>query len=395
MKRNGMMAVVLIAVVLVVAGAGYWFSHRSSWAYQGMGAKFPEKTQVFVEMSQLGQWMPPGEAKAAGTPAQASRGTDPMLQVLKTVWAAPAVTPKDLPELLRTKPMAAGFWLEGSKVQGAALMPLAPGEKAAVEQMLKEKMGDGPVAETVAGVALHKVEHDLGEGGLKLGFQADEILWGVSDAWAVVALGEGGAKAVLAGQGKALSEDPVFLSALKRFPAAGDGATLFVRGSLLQQVAKAKSEERETAACLRSAAAPPWKRKNRKKASHGRCSGHHARTRYAPGTRESDTDKAIKALMKVSLPKLLAVDSIRSLRALDIAPQGRREGLEGPELARLQGAAQGGSGVWRPRGPARPRRSAGGFPGVARSTCGVRAEIPPGSTRTPWTSSPRTCPPSR
>ena len=343
MKRNGMMAVVLIAVVLVVAGAGYWFSHRSSWAYQGMGAKFPEKTQVFMETSQLGQWMPPGEAKSAGAPAQASRGTDPMLQVLKTVWAAPAVTPKDLPELLRAKPMAAGFWLEGSKVQGAALIPLAPGEKAAVEQMLKEKMGDGPVAATVAGVALHKVEHDLGEGGLKLGFQADEILWGVSDAVAVVALGEGGAKAVLADQGKALSEDPVFLSALKRFPAAGSGATLFVRGSLLQQVAKAKSEEKETAAV--TAPPPPVEEK---KPDQGKAKASAKAAAPDPdeptASTESDTSKALKALVKVGLPKLLAVDSIRSF-ALWTSPP--KDGEKGWQVQSWLGFNEPPRGIWR------------------------------------------------
>ena len=158
MKRNAVLVVVMAAVVVIVAGVGFWWSQRSAWAYQGMASHFPEKAQAFVEITQLGQWMPPAEGGAAATPAQTSRGTDPMLQVLKTVWAAPMVTTKDLPELLRSKPMAAAVWLDGSTLKGAALMPLAPGEKAAVEQALKEKLGDSPVVETVAGIALRRLE---------------------------------------------------------------------------------------------------------------------------------------------------------------------------------------------------------------------------------------------
>ena len=105
----------------------------------------------------------PVDAPAGGQERRGARrsvfpGTDPMLRVLQTVWAAPPVTPKDLPDIMRTKPMAAGFWFDGKVLKGAALMPLAPGERAAVEKVIQEKLGDSPVVDTVAGIEFRKIE---------------------------------------------------------------------------------------------------------------------------------------------------------------------------------------------------------------------------------------------
>ncbi len=349
MRRNWTIGVVMAALVLAVAGAGYWWSHRSSWAYQGLASRFPERAQAFMEIHELGQWMPPAEGRAgtAAAGVQPSRGTDPMLQVLQTVWAAPVVSAKDIPVLLRTKPMAAGFWLDGSTLKGAALMPLAPGEKAALEQVLKDKLGDGPEVGQVAGMTLHKVDVPLGKANIHLNIKMDQLVWGVDDTWAVFASGVDGAKAVLEGTGKPLSQDVVFLSVLKRFPDSG-GATLFVRGNLLERLEalaqKKTSDEASPEAAGPSGAAARQGGEPAPQAKPEDRDGKAAPEAPPETSRQEGIYKTLGVLAMHTLPKLAAIDSISSL-ALWTAPP--KEGEKGWQVQSWLGFKDQPRGIWR------------------------------------------------
>ncbi len=349
MRRNWTIGVVLAALVLAVAGAGYWWSHKSSWAYQGLASRFPERVQVFMEIHQLGQWMPPAEGQAgtAAAGVQSSRGTDPMLQVLQTVWAAPVVSAKDIPALLRTKPMAAGFWLDGSTLKGAALMPLAPGEKAALEQALKDKLGDGPEVGQVAGMTLHKVDVPLGKANIHLNIKMDQLVWGVDDAWAVLASGVEGARAVLEGTGKPLSQDGVFLSVLKRFPDSG-GATLFVRGTLLERV-QAMVRETTSGKAGPEPAVPSGTASREGGEPAPQAKPEDRDGKATPGTspetsRQEGIYQTLGILAMHTLPKLAALDSISSL-ALWTAPP--KEGERGWQVQSWLGFKDQPKGIWR------------------------------------------------
>ena len=343
MKRNVLVAGALAVLILAVAAGGYWWSHRVSWEYQGLAGRFPSKVDAFVELSQLGQWMPPPEGKSAAAPAASpARGTDPMLQVLQTVWAAPPVTPKDLPDIMRTKPMAAGFWLEGKVLKGAALMPLAPGERAAVEKVIHEKMGDGPVVETVAGIDFRKFDFPQAEGEISL----DQVLWGVGDQWVVIAVGLDGAKTVLAAPASPLSADPVFLSVQRKF-ASHDGASLFVRGALMEQAVKLGAKHSEAPVAKPAADVHP--------------------APAVPGTEDQEkpqsgfADQVTKALMKAGLAKFLSMESLSAL-AIWTAPP--REGEKGWQVQSWMAVKDQPKGVWRlaTQGTARTPQIAGRLP---------------------------------
>lgn len=343
MKRNAFVGIVLAVLVVAAAGGGYWWSHRVAWTYQGLAGHFPSKVDAFVELKELGQWMPPPEGKSAVAPAtNSSRGTDPMLQVLQTVWAAPPVTPKDLPEIMRTKPMAAGFWLDGKTLKGAAIMPLAPGERPAVEKVVKEKLGDGPVIETVAGVEFRKIEAPEAKGEISL----DQVLWGIGDQWVVMAIGLDGAKAVLAVPQNPLSEDPVFLSVLKKFPSQG-GADFFVRGALMEQAVKLGANHSETAETKPAGDIKPAA----------------ASAASAEGSKpESDLPGQIaKAVMKAGLSKFLSMESLSALAVWTAPP---REGEKGWEVQSWMALKSQPKGVWRlaTQGTARTPQIAGRLP---------------------------------
>ncbi len=325
MKRNVMVGVVLVALVLAVAGGGYWWSHRVSFVYQGLAGRFPDRVQAFFEMKELGQWMPPAKDKAPAAAPTASRGTDPMLQVLQTVWAAPPVTVKDLPEILRTKPVAAGCWLEGTTLKGGALMPLSPGEREAVEKALKEKLGDTPVVETVAGVPLHKLEAPK-DSSIK--FTMDTPLWGVGDQAVVLALGVDGAKAVLTPPERPLSTNAAFLAVQKTFPDQG-GASLYITGDLMAKGiklgAEAASSREEENPAETAEAKPAVEPKAAPKAAKP--------DKVAPGTGEekpepkSDEERgALKAALKVGLEKFMSMDSVSAFAMWTAPPQGDEKG---------------------------------------------------------------------
>jgi hypothetical protein len=329
MKRNAMVAVVLVVLALAVAGGGYWWSHRVSFVYQGLAGRFPDRVQAFFEMKELGQWMPPSKDKGASPAATTStRGTDPMLQVLQTVWAAPPVTARDLPEILRTKPVAAGFWLEGDVLKGGALMPLAPGEREAVEKALKEKLGDSPVVETVAGVGLHKLEvpHDSAK------FKTDTALWGVSDQAVVMALGVDGAKAVLNPPDKPLSTNVAFLAVQRTFPDQA-GASLYITGELMAQGVKLGSE---AAASMHDE--KPAEEESAKPAGDAKASPQAApktgkADKVTPGEPEEkpapsgDKDREVlQAALKEGLQKFMAMDSVNAFAMWTSPPQGDERG---------------------------------------------------------------------
>jgi hypothetical protein len=324
MKRNTMVAVVLVVLALAVAGGGYWWSHRVSFVYQGLAGRFPDRVQAFFEMKELGQWMPPSKDKGASPAATTStRGTDPMLQVLQTVWAAPPVTAKDLPEILRTKPVAAGFWLEGNVLKGGALMPLAPGEREAVEKALKEKLGDSPVVEKVAGVDLHKLEapHDSAK------FKMDTALWGVSDQVVVMALGVDGAKAVLNPPDKPLSTNVAFLAVQRTFPEQA-GASLYITGELMAQGVKLA----EAAASANDE--KPAETEGAKPSGEGKPAPNAGKAdKVTPGEPQEkpapsgDKDREVlKAALKVGLQKFMAMDSVDALAMWTSPPQGDEKG---------------------------------------------------------------------
>jgi hypothetical protein len=345
MKRNVLFAGAMAVLIVAVAGGGYWWSHRASFEYQGLAGRFPSKVEAFVELSQLGQWMPPPEGKSAAAPAASpARGTDPMLQVLQTVWAAPPVTPKDLPDILRTKPMAAGFWLEGKVLKGAALMPLAPGERTAVERVIHEKMGDGPVVETVAGIEFRKIDFPRD----KVEISLDQVLWGVGDQWVVIAVGLDGAKTVLAAPASPLSADPVFLSVQRKF-ASHDGASLFVRGALMEQAVKLGADHSEADSPVAKPAADL----------------HPAPA--VPGSEDQEKpesglgDQVTKALMKGGLAKFLSMESLSAL-AIWTAPP--KEGEKGWQVQSWMAIKDQPKGVWRlaTQGTARTPQIAGRLP---------------------------------
>jgi hypothetical protein len=226
-SRFGLGIIVLAAVIGIVMAGIWWTSHREG-SYKGLAEQYPDTVALFIEVRELGQWMPPGES-GGQTAYTERRGSDPMLQVLSQVWAAtPPVKSVDLPDLLRMRPMAVGMWQEGKRYKGVAVIPLAPGQRSLLEKALKDKLGEGPVVATVEGVPLRKIESLSG----KLDIHMGEILWGVSETRAVMATGVDEAKMVLAQQAKPLSADPAFLAAARKFP-QDKGAYLFVRGSAL------------------------------------------------------------------------------------------------------------------------------------------------------------------
>ncbi len=237
MKRFTL-AIAVVAAAIVVAVGGFWWSQRGSQAYEGLANRFPDQTSVFVEIHKLGQWMSPQTASQGRTsPARASRGTDPMLQVLGQVWAAQPVRPAELPDLLRNQPMGIGLWEASGTYQGAALIRLGPGQADQVEKFLAEKLGKEPANVTVEGIALYKAPA-LGDHE-----RTQDFVWGVSDSLVVMASSPQVARDVLGTTAdKSLGKDASFLSTVHKFP-AGKGALLFVKGSLLKSMIREHHKE--------------------------------------------------------------------------------------------------------------------------------------------------------
>ena len=234
MKR-AWLGIVVAAVVVVAVGVGLWLINRPA-AYVGLAGRFPAKTGAFVEIHHLGQWMGTSQPGRQASAADSTRGMDPMLQVLGQVWAAQPLRPVELPELLSPQPMAAGLWREGGKEVGAAVILLAPGQSEPVREFLAKHLGEGPSAGEVAGITLRKVSPKEPSDNVGLDLN---MVWGVGDVLAVVATGVEEARAVVTPREPSLAKDPDFMAVMRRLEPE-QGATLFVRGTLIAEAAKEK-----------------------------------------------------------------------------------------------------------------------------------------------------------
>lgn len=234
------------AVVAAVAGV-LWWSQGRAVAYSGMAAHFPDRTAVFVEAKHVGQWMDlPGGVEVQPEPI---RSQDPLLGVLGRVWAAERIRPEDLPVALKDQPVAMGVWKEGESWKGAGLLAVAPAVRQPLEEFLRSKLGQGDSVGDASGVRLYRAQPQAIVPGCAAEVSADtQLVWGVGDAWAVVASGVDEARQVLTAQARPLDSDPDFLDAAERFPLER-GAWVFIRGSELRNLtaggkcSAAKAEE--------------------------------------------------------------------------------------------------------------------------------------------------------
>jgi hypothetical protein len=192
----------VLAVVIGAAALGIWWSQRGSGSYDGLAQRFPARTAVFAEIRELGQWLTIDRDQAEA--AKASRGQDPMLQVLGQVWASQPVRPTDLPTVLAGQPFAVGLWKVGTEFQAAGLIALAPGQAAQLEAFLKEHLKDPAPAGEIGGVRLFKAAAGGPHADL------DEFYYGVSETWGVFATGLQPARDVLEPKGESLSDDADF-----------------------------------------------------------------------------------------------------------------------------------------------------------------------------------------
>ncbi len=226
----------IVGIVAVLSALALLLVRRST-PYEGLASHFPSKTAVYVEIRELGQWMPPslkGNAPSSSSKAE-GRGIDPMLQVLGQVWAAQPIRPEDLPGLLRRQPAALGVWFDGSVQRGALLVQMAPGQAALLKSFMLRKLGEGKKAGVVSGVELRRAP-DLSK---ELNIKDATFVWGVSKDFAVMATTTGAARSILEKQAAPLSKDHAFLATLRHLP--GDkGAILFIRGSSITKLIKAK-----------------------------------------------------------------------------------------------------------------------------------------------------------
>ncbi len=349
MNRSGRVGWLVAAGAAVVAAAvgGYlWIQHRQQ-AYTGLAGHFPESVAMFVEVRELGQWMPPDKSGAQpSAQSGGQRGTDPMLQVLSQVWAAtPPVRASSLPDLLRTRPMAMGLWLDGEKLKGAAIVPLLPGQKAQLVPILKQKLGDGQPVASVDGVELRKVSEPVTDSDMA-------VLWGVSDQWAIVVSSEREAEEVLAPSAgaKNLAQDARFRSVAQRFP-QDRGAYLYFRGDEIARLAALKHGARRTAEApsapekpaAPAAPAPP---------------GAPPEAPEKGGGLQGDgaglaVIRALKGVAREDLIKVLSPESIQSVGLWTSPPLGDEKGWQ---AAAWMGFNQPPKGLWRIVAEGSPQR---------------------------------------
>lgn len=213
-----------VAVGGILLAAALLGSCRAGRGYEGLAKAFPPETMVFAEIQELGQWLPAPEG-AASAGGEAFRGQDPMLQVLGQVWAHEPVRPTDLPSALARQPLVLGIWKEGSQVEGAALLPLGPGQDALLRDFFNEHLKLGEKAGEAGGVTLYRVVLPEGEEEAKAHLR--KACAGVSPRWGVFATSPEAARRVLAPSGPGLSAAEDFQRAWKRVEPQ-KGAFLFV-----------------------------------------------------------------------------------------------------------------------------------------------------------------------
>lgn len=307
MKRPALTIALVLVVVAAALGLYFW-STGSTRVQPGLASQFPAQTEVFVELSRLGQWMelPQGTDSAA---APAPRGADPLLQVLGQVWAAEPVRPQDLPVLLKDQPMAIGLWKAGEKWEAVVLLPLEPGQRGALEPFLQEKLKGEPAGE-VGGLALKKVA-DLKEDG-----QEYALYWGVEENRAVVTTSPEALLLVGKPAGGSLADTPAFRRARAPLP-ADKGALLYVSGSLARSLGTAEMKQKALALLggpsPEAAPAPP------------------AEGQGAPAPPAEEGEKALGALADqalLSATKFLSPESVLALAAWTSPPEGTRETWE-------------------------------------------------------------------
>ncbi|MEW6758455.1 MAG: hypothetical protein AB1347_09555 [Acidobacteriota bacterium] len=241
----------VLAGVVVIGALGYWYSQRGTGAYRGLADRFPAGTEVFAEIRELGQWLTIDREQAEA--AKASRGQDPMLQVLGQVWASQPVRPTDLPTVLAGQPFAVGLWKAGSEFQAAGLIELAPGQATQLEAFLKEHVKNATPAGEAGGVRLFKVTELAGNKHADF----DEFFYGVSENWGVFATGLEPARAVLVPEGGRLSADADFRRTIARLH-PDKGAILYAArgffGRTLKELAPSKGGKAHSES---DGAAPP------------------------------------------------------------------------------------------------------------------------------------------
>jgi hypothetical protein len=338
-RRLGILAG--IAIVAGAAAAGIWWSMHLTRGYGGLARQYPDKVAIFCEIQQLGQWMPPSElGEAAAAQSESARGTDPMLQVLSQVWAAPPpIKSASLPDLLRNRPMAAGFWFEGKVPRGVALVPLLPGQREVVEKKAEELLGKGPEVANVEGISLRAIESPL-----KAESDFAKPVWGVSDRWAVMASSPDDLKAVLGKHDTSLAGDPVFRSAVKRFP-SDRGAVLFMKGAELAGLVKRMEEEKpKKAAQPETGSLEPREEKPAEPEKEAPAIGG--------GLNVGEMVKALAGASKGALKNLASLESVASISLWTAPPAGDQKGWE---AAFWLGLSDAPKGFWRVVSEGTPR----------------------------------------
>ena len=333
---------ILAGMALVAGGAaaGIWWSMHVTRGYRGLAQQYPSKVAMFCEIQRLGQWMPPSEeGQAAAALSESPRGTDPMLQVLSQVWAAPApIKAASLPDLLRNRPMAGGLWFEGNVPHGVVLVPLMPGQREVIEKKAEEMLGKCPEVASVQGVSLKAVESPV-----KVEGDLGKLLWGVSDRWAVMTTSAEDLAAVLGKHEGNLAGDPLFLASVKRFP-SDRGAFLFVKGAELASVLKRAEEERQEkrGKVADSKAEPPEPTEPPSAEPHE--PEGKATIAEGGGLKMGEVVKALAEISKGSLKKLASMESVASLSLWTAPPTGDQKGWE---AAFWLGLTNSPKGLWR------------------------------------------------
>lgn len=231
MKRVAVFALLTLALLASLGALSLSLSCRKTEA-TNLATKFPAKTQLFVQVVHLGQWMElPSGTEAAASPQSAGR--DPLLQVLGQVWAAETLQPKDLPVLLKDQPFAVGIWKQGENWEGVALLPLGQGHRSALEPFLVEKLSGEPAGER-AGLSFRK--------SVAVAHEHISLFWAVGDDRAVFATSLDAAGAVLVPATATLDGVPAFKRATKVMP-SDRGACLFLSGELMKSLAEEKGAD--------------------------------------------------------------------------------------------------------------------------------------------------------
>lgn len=342
MKRA--LGIVIVVAVLGIIAGGFWWSHKHARRYDGLAGHFPASTQVFAEVKEMGQWMEVKDQEGGSPSSVSNRGVDPMMQVLGQVWAAQPVKPADLPELLRGQPVALGVWRQGADFKGLALMPLGPGQAKPLTEFLASKLGEGEAVGTVAGVPLKRAAQIEGVEHL------EGLLWGVSDAWAVMATGLEEAKASLEPAGDSLEKDPAFLETVKRMPFER-GALLFVRGDLMAQLAKDKLAGKKPQDIVggeeEPRVEPPKAEEPKSEEPKAEKPEEEEKPAEGPaGASETfaNLPKELGALATGAMGKALALESLKSLAVWTNPPEGEQKGWRVKAFLALNEPPKG---LWR------------------------------------------------